>query len=320
MPHNSNERKTLKIAMEVFKDKIIHTQESINQSNSKIPESLPINLPETNKKYYKTIVANDVPLQAYVDFGSDCSLIRSSDARNLRLTEITDNLPVLRGFGNSVISPMLKVKILAKIDEVEAQLELLVVDDKFLYTAILLGQNFTDMPSITVLKDKDNLFFYSSPEVKDDFFSKEQNVLKLFVVKETKLEKGGLLEVYSNDSYTGDVYSDGNTRMNPNQEYHFHRGCYRLVNGRGYVFVTILNNSSVTFPPDLLLARVTPASESGTLQPVQVNMIQRDFPVSCLDKTDIKVNSDLNAADLERLYCLLQKYRCCFATNLRELG
>lgn len=42
----------------------------------------------TNKKYFKTICVNNNNLNAYIDFGSDCSLIKISNANSLDLKKI----------------------------------------------------------------------------------------------------------------------------------------------------------------------------------------------------------------------------------------
>ncbi|KAA5598231.1 hypothetical protein F3H15_35675, partial [Pseudomonas aeruginosa] len=51
-------------------------------------------------KYVMDIKVNGSVITCHVDLGSQCSLIRASDARSLGLTMINqDNLPTLRGIG-----------------------------------------------------------------------------------------------------------------------------------------------------------------------------------------------------------------------------
>lgn len=121
-------------------------------------------------------------MQAYVDFGSDCTLIRSSDAKRLELSKDNIDLPVVRGFGNSVIKPLFKSKVNLKLDDIEARLDVLVVNDEYLHTPVLVGRNFTELPNFMVLKDKETLFFYNSPfEVADV----KPNKKKFFVANKT---------------------------------------------------------------------------------------------------------------------------------------
>lgn len=318
LSHNpSTDKKVLKIAV----NNVEFTQNadigsSCRKDMSATSESS-TNLPNSNEKFYKTITINGVNLVAYVDFGSECSLIRLSDARKLGLLETTHELPVIRGFGNSCISPTAKTCVEAKVDDVESLVELLIVEDRYLQTPILIGQNFTEKPSVIVLKTNNNLHFYSSPESKVEF--EKDDKIKLFIRNDTVITGGGVLEVYTNDDFTGEVYADGNTSFNPNQEYYFHRGCYRLVNGYGFVFVSILNNNALTFKRDMLLARVSPTFETkiAEVNTIQADRSQRQSP---LDIEEVKIDPKLSSADQERLYKLLQRYRSCFATNLSELG
>lgn len=52
-----------------------------------------------NKKYYKEVQINDSPSEAYIDFGSSCSIIRLHEAKRLGL-KIKKEETVLRGYGN----------------------------------------------------------------------------------------------------------------------------------------------------------------------------------------------------------------------------
>ncbi|CAG9086928.1 unnamed protein product [Plutella xylostella] len=322
LSHNTVEKKTLKIAVD-SQDKL-----TINEVGSKpgplsaqllLGVDLPKSTPQSNKKFFKAITVNGVGLRAYIDFGSDSSIIRVSDAKILGLTEHFEQLPIIKGFGNSIIHPISKVTAPCKIDEVEAEIEFLVVDDQYLQMPILIGQNFTEMPSVTALKNSNELFFYFSPQSTMDATSEDDKIIKLYVCNETKVDKGGIVEVYAKENITGDVYADGNTNLYPNQEYHFHRGCYKLVNGRGFIFVSVLGCHTVSFKPDLLLARVSRTVEADIVEVnnIQSNGSREQLP---LDPSEIKTGNGLNPAEKDRLYSLLQKYRSCFATNLSELG
>lgn len=240
------ERKTLKIVTKF--PKLTHIDKT---PNSKVPLKVPnltsVGMSNCNKKFFKAALVNDKAVIAYIDFGSDCSLMRLTDAKELGLIEITTELPIVKGFGNATIKPLFKSKVKLEIDEIQDVLEVLVVDDKFMHTSILVGQNFTERPSVTVLKDSETLFFYCSPSNDSGIDSKMELTIKLYVLNDTEVVKGGLVEVYTEGSYTGNIYTDGNTRTSPGQEYHFHRGCYTLTGGKGVVFVTTLTNTPVIF-------------------------------------------------------------------------
>lgn len=310
------ERKTLKIVT------CVEQLETVPEEGP--TENVMINkestVPRSNNKFFKKVVVDGVALEAYVDFGSDCSIMKISEAMKLGLTGSTEELPIIKGFGNSTIKPRFKSVVDTKIDEVEARLEVLVVDDEYLHIPMLIGQNFTELPSVTVLKSNENLFFYFSPIQANNKTSQFDDTIKLYVHRYTKVERGGLVEVYAENSYTGDVYSEGNTRLGPNQEYHLHQGCYKLVNGRGFVFVTALANFPIEFNAKTLIARVKPAVETDILPSTISANRTNSCRIQPLDRTAIKVGQQVDSSTFDRLYELLQKYRTCFATNLSELG
>lgn len=254
-------------------------------------------------------------LEAYVDFGSDCSLIRLTDAKSLRLKEFDDNLPTIKGFGNSITKPLYKIETDLTIDEIEARIIMYVVEDKYLHTPVLLGQNFTELPFLTVFKDSEKLVFHASPS---SYVHKEVDITyKLYVLHDTTVKQGGLIEVYMNEPYSGDIFIDGGTRTNPEQEYHLHSGCYKVENSKGVVYVTALSNSALEFRANALIARAKVATQYKCLK---VHTQTNDPVYSELDRAEIKAGDGLDTHTQDRLYKLLQQYRNCFAQDLRELG
>lgn len=266
----------------------------------------------SHSKYYKTICVNDSMFDAFIDFGSDCSLIKYSVARFLTLNERVDNLPTIRGFGNSIVQPKFQTSVRVRVDEVETELNVLAVDDSFLPAALLIGQNFTELPSVTVMKDNERLFFYHSPSEK----FRDETLVNLFVEGDTTIIKGGLLGVYCKESFSGDVYFGGSSRMRPNQEYHLHQGCFKVRDKRAVMFVTSLTTIPLIFKADTLIARVTPVQETKTMI-INSNVCEQMVPI---DLTDIKVGPSVDKTILTRLHNLITQFRSCFAQNLSELG
>lgn len=144
------------------------------RSSGHVLDRKTLNISTLNKggdKFYKNVKINDMSLVAFIDFGSECTLIRESDARNLCLQKYLTNLPVIKGFGNSNVFPLFKSTVELKLDEIEANVEILVVNDEFLQSSILIGQNVTELPCVTVFKDSSRLLFYKSPEFLDNIRS-----------------------------------------------------------------------------------------------------------------------------------------------------
>lgn len=268
---------------------------------------------DVNSKYFKNICVNDQQYDAFIDFGSDCSLVKSSVAKSLDLTKSCDGLPIIRGFGNSVIKPDFRSTITVRIDEVETKLDVLAVDDAFLPASLLIGQNFTELPSVMVKKDSESLFFYFKTPEK----LAHGSTIKLFVKKDTIITKGGLVEVYCKEPYSGDIYIDGDTRTSPNQEYHLHQGCYKISDKTAIIFVTSLTTAPLIYKADTLIARVNPIVETRIFA---INTQNQCSELPPLDKSEIKAGQNIDLETIERLHKILNKYRSCFAQNLGELG
>lgn len=286
-------------------------KENYNRSTS-LPSDIPS---DPNCKFNKKICVNGTLLDSYIDFGSDCSLIKASHASLLGLTgDAGQPLPTIKGFGNATVVPRFRSTVHVRIDEIETMLDVLVVDDAYLHVPLLIGQNFTEMTSVTVMKDNERLIFYNTPA---DVFDKGGQALNLYVTKGVQVIKGGLVEVYSKESFTGDVYSEGGTRLNPNQEYYLHQGCYNIKDGKAVIFITPFSSAPLSLKAHSLIARVSPVKEVKTL----IAHADHNSTVRPpLDKSDIIVGEWAHADLREKLYQLLQKYRSCFATNLSELG
>ncbi|KAL4718308.1 hypothetical protein ACJJTC_008649 [Scirpophaga incertulas] len=119
--------------------------EEVSHASSSIPA------PEPSSVQPSGLTADDVlKLLTTIqnDFGSECSLMRDSDAQKLNLSKDFSNLPVLKGFGNSVVVPHYKSNIFVKIDEVESQIEILVVKDEFLQCPLLIDRVPTSVQNI----------------------------------------------------------------------------------------------------------------------------------------------------------------------------
>lgn len=200
------------------------------------------------------------------------------------------------------------------MDEIEAQIDMFVVEDEYLQTPLLIGQNFTELPSITALKNSDALYFYSCPNSSE--ITDSDKTFKLIVLQDTCLTENGLIEVYTKEPYSGDIYIEGGTRTNPDQEYHLHGGCYKLENSKGVIFITVLNKPPLEFKAEYSIARARPATE---LKCLRVNT-RSGYVYPPLDKNEIRTGEYLDNKTKDRLDKLLERYRDCFATNLQELG
>lgn len=85
---------------------------------------------------------------------------------------------------------------------------LFVVDDEFKTTSLIIGQNFTELSLIIVLKDSAHLTFHKSPNCNP--FNIKNNPIKLFVTNTTQILHTKTLLVYTkNVNFSGDVFIEG---------------------------------------------------------------------------------------------------------------
>ncbi|CAK1603777.1 unnamed protein product [Parnassius mnemosyne] len=288
---------------------------SINNRSEK--KSLKIDsFNNTNDKYFKSVIINEHTFEAYIDFGSECTLMRKTEAESLALLKIFDGLPVVRGFGHSTVTPLYKSSVNIKIDEIESCIEVLIVDDAFLQTSLLIGQNLTELPFVTVLKDNSKLIFYNSPS--QNLFGRDEDVIKLHVSNTVDIFKTELVPVHTKSSFTGDVFIEGYNAIETGNEYRLFQGIFNISGGKGGVLASNLSSHVATLSQDKLIARSIPITEHTLCQ---INQIFKDpSKLAPLDKNDIKTGPDLDNHLLDKLYLLLQSYRDCFATCLGEIG
>lgn len=269
-----------------------------------------------NDKFYKTVLVDGKHYDAYIDFGSECTLMRKTDADSLQLTKKYDDVPIVKGFGQSSVVPVYKISVNVNIDEIEADIEVLVVDDVHMQTSLIIGQDFTELPYITVLKNSSKLTFYKSPS--PNVFEGHEGILKLFVTKTIEITKTSIVPVHSDVNFNGDVIIEGYNAIKPGVEHRVLPGAFNITNGKGEIVVANLSPNVITLKENMLIARSVPFHE----RPVRrVNRIVRE-PSSFepLNRDDIKTGPSLDTAQLDKLYALLQNYRDCFATNLGEIG
>lgn len=301
------EKNTLKIV--AFNDQM--SPKPVDTSNT------PTSITASNDKFFKTVFVNGQPFVAYIDFGSECSLLRASLALELQLTQDSGSVPVIRGFGNSCISPLCKSRVNLKLDDIETQLDVLVVGDEFMTSSLLIGQNFTELPFITVLKDCHQLVFYRTPE--ENLFPTEV-IVKMYTLKPMTVENTSMIPITVADaSFSGDVFVEGYNSLEPGREFRLLQGTYGISNGTGEIAIANLSRTPLSFKSETLIARSLPVTEAKNCR---VNRISENSTLSLepLERTNIQIGEDLISSDKNRLYTLLQKYRDCFATNMKEVG
>lgn len=144
----------------------------VNKSDNKI------NVPKSSKfqnvnciknvnlqsKFYKDIVISGNKCSAFVDFGSECSIIKQSVANkfNFKIHDIGEPV-TLSGFLGTGTTVTQYVSEQIKIDEVDSVIQFYVMNNLDFKFDILIGSNFTENPDIVYYKI-DNLLHFKKKQ------------------------------------------------------------------------------------------------------------------------------------------------------------
>ncbi|CAH0718448.1 unnamed protein product, partial [Brenthis ino] len=225
------------------------TDSKANESNSKTV--LRISKQQDNEsKYFKVAKVNGQNLDCYVDFGSQCTMLRESFARNFVSTWSVSELPVIRGFGDSIVNCLGKFVVELEIDSVKASVEVLIVPDHLLQVPLLVGQTFTEQEHIVVYKNKNQLKISTYPTTSVQLYVKNSVTVKGFTV----------LDVYSKPDYTGDLFIEPSLCQDPQNPYEISQSIIRVTNSHGNIVIKGLDPEFV-LTKDMLLLRALPLTE-----------------------------------------------------------
>ncbi|CAK1599605.1 unnamed protein product [Parnassius mnemosyne] len=264
-------------------------------------------------KYFKSAKVNDIELDCFIDFGSQCTMLKESAAKSLVGSWSTNNLPVLRGFGDSVVRCLGTCEVVIEVDLVKATVQVLIVADELLRVPLLLGQTYTEQDHIVVYKNKDSLKIISRDS------QKETKVL-LYVAESTSVAFGyNEIYVYSSPNYKGQLFIEASSCQLPKREYEVIQSVIQLNNGQGRVVIKCVSSTLYSLTKDTLLVRALPLKN---IQNIYVNKIEYDSapPVTLIEISMLNIDKDLGHSDKVKLLNLLNEFRQCFAFAINEIG
>ncbi|CAG9132461.1 unnamed protein product [Plutella xylostella] len=271
-----------------------------------------------NNKYYKSVLIDEREFQAFVDLGSEVTIIQASKLEHLNKNINHSNIKSIKSFGNMIIPTLGQINIKISIDDVVGQVDAVVVDDSYLNVPILIGQDFTDQNHVLIVKDSQALKFHSLHTELPTFT--ESNVTKrvsLCSTKDINVLNQCLIEVSTEPCYTGDLIVETNVIGQDGSEVVIKGGIYSFdANGRGNV-IGFRCGSVANLQNGTTVARGQPFTEIPSCYRIERELC---CDTSNLPIEQIKIGSDIAIEDKERLVTLLNDYRTCFAMNLRELG
>lgn len=271
-----------------------------------------------NSKFYKPVNINNnfsKMITAFIDFGSDCSLISKALVDEYGLVIKYDNVPVIKGIGNGTIVPIGKTEFRITIDKVESLINAFVISPLQLHVPLLIGQNFTELPHILVIKTKDSLAIlnrnYTFPDIVE-----EASLVRLVICESTYIDKIGLIPCFTEDISDGIIFIPNSYRNYCEIEYWIQEGLYSVSKGKVSVFV-VAPSTPVYFKSHTLLVRAEKVKFSED-KPKMCLQAQARFET--IDYKEININNELTPQQRDAVYQLIQVYRSTFAQNLSELG
>lgn len=189
-------------------------------------------------------------MDGYIDLGSQCTLIRYSDASRLGITwdrNPSGDLPVLRGLGGNTVIPLGAARVEIKIQEIVENIEIFIVEDSVIKYPVIIGHNFTERPGIVLIKTDDSL----------EFTRKRPLKLNLILQKDVLIPSQHTMAVpvITGDHYSGLAYVTGSVRGKPGYEMHLLAGEYSFTSGQGGILVQNVSVNSVVLSKGNLLTR-----------------------------------------------------------------
>lgn len=112
--------------------------------------------------------------EGYIDFGSQCTLIRRRDAVEMGIIWSVDKLPVMRGLGNYTVVPIGMASVEIEIDNITEKVNSYIVEDGVIKYPVLIGHSFTEKPGIVIIKTSDSLTVKKDKVTKIHLFLKEE--------------------------------------------------------------------------------------------------------------------------------------------------
>lgn len=272
--------------------------------NEDVKKILKVSSEKDSNLFTFPITMNNSKILCHLDLGSECTLIRLTDALKLGLCWKTDHLPLLKGLGNVPYRPIGSTYVDIIVQGLlEENVEVLVVDDTLINFAVLLGHSFTERPGIKITKTPEYL---QLSRVVD-------NKMHLLCHEKTFLEPGETkaVPVKTLDSFTGNIYVNGSIRGHVGSEYFLFSGEYNIINSGGRLLLHNMSDQILVIESGQLLSRGKIYSNNKFVCSVSM---QDD------DNFEPEVGENIALSQKDQLLKLLLKYKNCFSSSLKDLG
>lgn len=310
-------------------NKIGHTIDKCNSKLDTIPEVQPrktmcITQNSQGSKYTKKVRVNDVEVDAFIDFGSEVTLVQRSLVCHLGL--FPDNYPsILKGFGNNTVQSLGSLLLDVTVDGVLAKVSCRVVDDQLLEKPILIGQSYTEQPHIVVFKTS-NVLRFDQVDQEIPVPQPDIDLYRLGLVQvnhDTTIYGPATLRAsLGSTGFNGCAMLQNNRVGKPNQAFIISGGVYEVLGG----------NLDIPVYPCVIPCTIRKGfvvSRAEKVDFVRRLVIQSPGVEECdsersgstvIKEEDVRLGDSVQNKDKQRLMSILHQYSHCFASNLKDLG
>lgn len=277
--------------------------ENVQKTNSE-KSVLNITSQKSSSIYTFYIGINGSNIQCHLDLGSECTLIRLTDAMRLGITWSTNDLPLLKGLGNIPYQPIGWSKVDIQVQDItERDVEILVISDNLINYPVLLGHSFSERPGIKITKSENKLEISKSNLVKVHLHCDKQICLSPGEIKP--------IPVQSTKPYTGTTFVTGGLRGQISSEYYLFPGEYELIQGKGCLLAFNLGDKILTLKSKQLITRSKPVNHCKYVYDVKVD---NDFEFEPV------IGNSISDKQKDIVKSLLITYKSCFSSSLKDLG
>lgn len=173
----------------------------------------------------------------------------------------------------------------------------------------MLGHTFTERPNIKIIKTGTDVIF---SKVKQ--YNLEKCVLHCATDVSIISGKIKAVPIINAGRYSGEVYINGTVRGRENKEQYLLAGEYTLKHGLGSILLQNIGKNDIIFKTGELFTRGFKMDRC-----LQVNRLQTTTE-SFSNESTLNIGDGISDVDKDKLTTLLENYKDCFSSNLKDLG